>query len=146
MKNLLFGFKSWQPFEKQIWMMSIAASVVWIAYVLISDVILFEPRSYERLESEMFQSSGARTTQQQMERLLLGPSSQDVARMEGRVSRNTERRARNAEVQRYNESYVQRALTKAFGIPIAWLGALLTFITIYERMRAASEARDNEDS
>lgn len=141
MSSLIFGFKTWQPFERQIWMMSIAASLVWVLYVLIFEVMLFQPKSYERLESTIF-SSGAQNTQQGLERLFQGPSAQDVARMEGRISRNTERRARNSQLNEYNNSYITRGLTKAFGYPIVWLGALLTFITIYERMLLAS--KENE--
>ncbi len=133
MEKMLYGSQSWSKVERQFWMLSIAGYVVWILYVLIFEIVLFSPKQYEDYEpnftvqqydnfDDFMSNSG-------------GMPAGTIAELQARQSRNVERNARNIDVEDYNRSFVWRGLSRALGYPVAWLGALLTFITIYERLQ-----------
>ena len=49
-------------------------------------------------------------------------------------ARIAEARERNRLIEKDNEGYVWRALSMAFGYPIAWLGALITLFEVRARL------------
>ena len=149
MRQLVYGLNGWQPFERKIWMMAIAASVVWILYVVIADILFFQPKSAERLESEMIVTGTFNdlSDPDQGSAFWGGigqrPSAADRGRLESIVRSNQDRRARNQAVQEYNDGFLWRGLAKAFGYPLAWMTALLTFIAVYERLQNSLDEDQN---
>jgi hypothetical protein len=132
---MLRGSPSWTDFERKVWRLAIAASAVWIAYVVIFDILFFRAEPYERSESGVFVSGQFDTFDDFAGAIGRGPSSGDISRMEGIRTRNLERQARNEERKRRNDGYVWLGLQKAFVYPFTVLAALLSFIEIYEMLQ-----------
>jgi len=64
---------------------------------------------------------------------MYGNRSENRATLEARKTRNMSVQAQNREIEKRNESFLSRRLTKAFGPVVAWFGVLLTFFTLIER-------------
>jgi len=141
MHQLIYGFKGWQPLERKIWMMAVAASVVWILYIIIADILLFQPKSGEQLEPEMIVTGTFNDLSDPDQGSAFWgaigqrPSAANRGRLESIVRSNQDRATRNQLVQEYSDKFLWRGITKTFGYPLAWMTALLTFIAVYERLQ-----------
>ena len=138
----------WKPLERRIWIYAVAATPAWILYCLVTGIFLFEQQQLERVPSRLSPvfgttqiSPGDIRSQQQGFEQLLRPSEQTFS--DSRAHREAQRaqdariadaRERNRLKQEYNEGNTWRVLSRAFGYPIAWLGALLTIFEVRSRL------------
>lgn len=131
MHKFLHGGEGWKPIEQTIWRLSIAGSVVWFLYVVVFQIMLFTPKPFVEYEGvgtvRVFNDFGDLMSAGDLR-------SSDITEMNGQRTRNLERQRMNQEAAEYNDDFVWRGLQKAVGYPLAWLGAVLTFITVFERL------------
>ena len=103
LETIFTGPKRWEPWERSIWLMSVLGAIVWVAYVLVSDILLFQPQpmyAYERgYTTHSFSDFG-----EFIQELGQRPSSSDIAILEGRRTRNEQKQKANIEIAKFNDN------------------------------------------
>ena len=139
---LLTGAKHWKSWEKSLWSMSLIFAALWVVYVLITDILLFDPVDYGREQTYAPKTYGSGDESNQigdLGRIMMGEKTHDLTNSidqttsEARSTRNMLRK--NAE-RNANEGYVFKGLAKAIGPVLGWFGFLFgffSFIEMYEK-------------
>lgn len=139
---------NWAPIERKIWVYALAAAPAWIFYCIVTGLFMHEQRSLELVPNSLSPVFGERviipgdvdSMGAAFEELLV-PNAQmrsnSAAHREAQraqEARIAEARERNRIIEEDNDGYVWRALSMAFGYPLAWLGALITLFEVRSRL------------
>ena len=143
-----FDSSKWDPIERKIWVYALAAAPAWAFYCIVTGIFMFERESLEDVPRQLSPVFSERTiipgdvdSMGDAVREVLDPNDQTrsnaMAHREAQRAQNAriaEIEERNRIREESNNGYVWRALSQAFGYPIAWLGALLTLFQIRARL------------
>lgn len=143
-----FDRANWAPIERKIWVYALAAAPAWIFYSIVTGIFMYEQRSLESVPDPLSPIFSERTiipgdvdSMGAAFQELLVPNAQmrsdSMAHREAQraqQARIADARERNRSIEEENDGYVWRALSQAFGYPIAWLGALITLFEVRSRL------------
>lgn len=137
--SLLTGAEHWKPWEKSLWCMSLIFAAIWVVYVIVADIMLFQPTNYGREQTYTPRTYGSGDESSQISdfgKIMAGDRSHDLfnevtqPQAEARSTRNM---MRGHAEQGANEGYLMRGLTKAIGPVLGWFGFLFGLFSFIEK-------------
>jgi hypothetical protein len=136
-KNIFTGANHWKSWERAVWSMSMISSVLWIIFIVITEIFMFQGKPVRDYVGEYDKINNARGFNERMleqDRLSRMSPTERASFRNGINSKNEERQL----TIKHNNGYLLRGLSKAFGIPVAWFGILLTFFTFVGKFESSN--------